>query len=316
MSDRVLKHVFGPVPSRRLGYSLGIDLVPFKVCSFDCIYCQLGNTTKKTTQIKEYFPFDEIISDVHDKLKENCRIDYLTLSGSGEPTLYSCIGEVIDELKKVSKPPVAVLTNGSMLWKNEVSQALMNADVVIPSLDAGNDEMFQYINRPCSELSFEQIVSGIKSFIEEFRGETWLEVFLLKGTSSEEKHIKELADIVKWLNPTKTQLNTIARPPCEKYAEGLSYNELESLCKYFPGQVEAVADFKESKEAKSCSIDRDVLINLLKRRPCTLKGISLSISVNCNEVIKTLQHLCAEGIVTQEELDGKRFYKIKGPNSL
>lgn len=310
MRNRVLNHIFGPVPSRRLGYSLGIDLVPFKVCSFDCIYCQLGNTTNKTIRIKEYFPLDEIISDIECKLKENCRIDYLTLSGSGEPTLYSRIGEVIDELKKISKIPVAVLTNGSMLWKNEVSQALINADVVIPSLDAGNEEMFQYINRPCKELSLEKVVSGIKSFIEEFNGETWLEVFLLKGASSEEKHIKQLSAIVKWLNPTKTQLNTIARPPCEKYAEGLSYNELESLCKYFQGQVEAVADFKEGKEAKSFSIDKNVLVNLLMRRPCTAKDISDSISVNLNEVLKMLEHLCAEETLTYEQIGGKTFYSI------
>lgn len=310
MKSVILKHVFGPVPSRRLGYSLGIDLVPFKVCSFDCIYCQLGKTTHKTTQLKEYFSLDEIISDIKQKLIENCRIDYLTLSGSGEPTLYSRIGEVIDEVKKLSKIPIAVLTNGSMLWKEEVRQSLMNADVVIPSLDAGNEEMFQYINRPCKELSFEQIVAGIKSFIEEFKGETWLEVFLLKGASSEGNHIKQLSDIVRWLNPTKTQLNTIARPQCEKYAAGLSRQELESFCKYFPGKVEAIADFKEGLEEKSFAIDKNVLINLLMRRPCTAKDISESISVNYNEVLKLLEHLCADGIVTHELIDEKNFYSV------
>lgn len=310
MKNRVLKHVFGPVPSRRLGYSLGVDLVPYKVCSFDCIYCQLGRTTKKTTQRKEYFPFDEIVSDIESKIKENCRIDYITLSGSGEPTLYSRIGEVIDAIKKISDKPIAVLTNGSMLWKDEVRKSLMNADVVIPSLDAGNEEMFQYINRPCKELALEEVVSGIKSFIEEFKGETWLEVFLLKGVSSEEKHVRQLSDIVRWLKPKKTQLNTIARPPCEKYAIGLSSQELDSLCKYFPDEVEAVADFKEGKEEKSFTIDKNVIINLLMRRPCTAKDISESISVNLNELLKLLEHLCAEGTLTYKIIDEKMFYSI------
>ncbi len=314
MKSHKLKHVFGPVPSRRLGYSLGIDLVPYKTCSFDCIYCQLGHTTNKTIEIKEYFPLNEILADIEYKLKEKIRIDYITISGSGEPTLHSRVGEIIEALKKLTDKPVAVLTNSSLLWKSEVSRALMKADVVIPSLDAGNEEIFQYINRPCKELSFELIVSGIKSFIEEFKGETWLEVFLLKGPSSEEKHIKELASIVKRLNPEKTQLNTIARPPCEKYAAGLSKNELEKLCRCFPGKVEAIADFKEGKEDKMFAVDKEALISLLMRRPCTSKEISDTMSVNYNEILKLLEHLCAEKTLTQEQIGGKNFYKINKGN--
>jgi wyosine [tRNA(Phe)-imidazoG37] synthetase (radical SAM superfamily) len=305
-----IKYVFGPVPSRRLGYSLGVDLVPYKTCSFDCIYCQLGNTTNKTTEIKEYFPLDEIISDIKEKLKENCRIDYITLSGSGEPTLYSRIGEVIEAIKKISKKPIAVLTNGSMLWNPEVRNALMKADVVIPSLDAGNEEMFQYINRPCKELSFEQVVSGIELFIKEFKGKIWLEVFLLQGASCEEKHIRQLADIIRQLKPEKTQFNTIARPPCEKNAVAVPRQKLEKLCKYFPGKVEVVSDFKEDNEEKSFAIDKNLGINLLMRRPCTSKDISDSLSLNYNETLKLLEYLCAERVLTCQETDGKLFYKI------
>jgi wyosine [tRNA(Phe)-imidazoG37] synthetase (radical SAM superfamily) len=310
--DRIsVKHVFGPVPSRRLGYSLGIDLVPYKTCSFDCIYCQLGNTTNKTTEIKEYFPIEEIVSDIKDKLKEDCRINYITLSGAGEPTLYSRISEVIDTIKKNSDKPVAVLTNGSMLWNPKVRNALMEADVVIPSLDAGNEEMFQYINRPCKELSFEKVVLGIELFIREFKRETWLEVFLLlKGVLSEKKHIKQLADIIKQLKPYKTQLNTIARPSCEKYATALSRADLNLLRKYFSGKIEVIANFKSKKGKKNFSVDKDIIINLLTRRPCTSKDISDSLSINYNETVKLLETLCSEGILTIQDIDSKVFYKV------
>ncbi len=310
MNKMAVNHVFGPVPSRRLGYSLGVDLVPYKTCSFNCIYCQLGNTTNKTTEVREYFPLEEIISDIKKKLKENCIVDYITLSGSGEPTLYSRIGEIIEKIKEVTDKPVAVLTNGSMLWKPEVRKALMDADIVVPSLDAGNQEMFEYINRPCKELSFEQVVSGIELFIKEFKGETWLEVFLLKGSSIQEEHIKQLAEIIKRLNPRKTQLNTVARPPCESYAAGISRKELKELCKYFPGEVEAVADFKKGHEEKIFAIDPSIVINLLMRRPCTSKDISDSLSINYNETLKMVEHLCSEGILVSQEREGKIFYKI------
>jgi len=148
------------------------------------------------------------------------------------------------------------------------------------------------------------------TFIEEFKGETWLEVFLLKGASSEEKHIRELSSIVRWLNPSKTQLNTIARPPCEKYAEGLSSQELKYLCKCFSGKVEAIADFKGGKEEKSFFVDESSIINLLKRRPCTGKEISDSLDLNFSEVLKLLEHLCSEGTAICEENNGKLYYKI------
>ncbi|MGD2175646.1 MAG: radical SAM protein, partial [Candidatus Brocadiaceae bacterium] len=157
--------VFGPVPSRRLGRSLGIDLVPFKTCSYDCIYCQLGRTTLKTTERREWVPLDLVLEEVEEKL--NSEPDYITLSGSGEPTLFSRLGELIGHIKNITDIPVAVLTNGSLLWRKTVRDNLQEADLVIPSLDAGNESMFRYVNRPAPQLSFYEVAEGLITFRRE-----------------------------------------------------------------------------------------------------------------------------------------------------
>ena len=172
-------YIFGPVPSRRLGRSLGVDLVPFKTCTYDCIYCQLGRTTNKTIQRKEWVPLDDVVTELETKLSS--QPDYITLSGSGEPTLYSRTGELIDRIKAVTNVPVAVLTNGSLLWNQEVRARLMNADLVVPSLDAGDEAMFRAVNRPHEDISFERMLQGLIDFRHEFQGKYWLEVFLLAG---------------------------------------------------------------------------------------------------------------------------------------
>jgi wyosine [tRNA(Phe)-imidazoG37] synthetase (radical SAM superfamily) len=169
--EKMTTHVFGPVPSRRLGRSLGVDLVPFKTCTYDCIYCQLGRTTCKTTERKEWVPLDSVLENVKEKLPSNP--DYITLSGSGEPTLFSRVDELIDRIKAVTDVPVAVLTNGSLLWHEDVRRQLMGADLVIPSLDAGDEAMFRLVNRPCEEISFEQMLLTPAFLMNTFTGSAW-----------------------------------------------------------------------------------------------------------------------------------------------
>ena len=170
-------YVFGPVPSRRLGRSLGVDLVPLKTCSYDCIYCQLGRTTCKTIERKEWVPLDAVLNELEGKL--STRPDYITLSGSGEPTLYSRLDEVIERIKSITDIPVAVLTNGSLLWQEDVQQQLAAADLVMPSLDAGDPATFHLVNRPHEALTFEKMLSGLIAFRQHFHGRYWLEVLLL-----------------------------------------------------------------------------------------------------------------------------------------
>lgn len=208
------KHLYGPVPSRRLGRSLGLDLVPYKFCSHDCIYCQLGRTTLKTIERKPYIPSESILEEISKKLKEIQKPDFITLSGSGEPTLNSEIGHLIKSIKKITDVPVAVLTNGSLLWMEDVREDLMEADLVIPSLDAGNESSFQYVNRPHDGINFRTMVEGIQRFTAGFKGGIWLEVMILEGLTSSEYEIRMLAELAELIKPRKIRLNTARRPPC------------------------------------------------------------------------------------------------------
>ena len=169
MKTPAKNHVFGPVPSRRIGRSLGVDLVPYKTCTYDCIYCQLGGTTNLTLEPKEWVPMDAVLDELKRKLET--RPDYITLSGSGEPTLYSRLGEIIGRIREITDVPVAVLTNGSLLWKKEVREEVAMADLVLPSLDADNDYNFRFINRPHPDISFDQLIEGLIEFRSEFTGQ-------------------------------------------------------------------------------------------------------------------------------------------------
>lgn len=179
MKSRQQHYVFGPVPSRRLGRSLGVDVVPFKTYTFDCIYCQLGRATCHTVERKEWAPTNAVLDEL--KCKLACRPDYITLSGSDEPTLHSGLGDIIERIQAMINVPVAVLTNGSLLWQPQVCAELASAHVVLPSLDAGDATKFKFINRPHASLSFEQVIEGLIAFRRGFTGQCWLEVFLLAG---------------------------------------------------------------------------------------------------------------------------------------
>jgi wyosine [tRNA(Phe)-imidazoG37] synthetase (radical SAM superfamily) len=238
MNSKRPHYVFGPVASRRLGRSLGVDLVPFKTCSYDCIYCQLGRTTCKTVERREWVPMDDVLDELKQKL--TCRPDYITLSGSGEPTLHSRLGEVIEHIQAMTDVPVAVLTNGSLLWQKEVREELAVADVVLPSLSAGDAFEFVVLNRPEASLAFEQMVEGLVAFRREFTGQYWLEVFLLGGRAPIEDHVKQIAAWVKRIGPDRVQLNTASRPPAEEFAVAVPQARLTELARLFSPEAEVM----------------------------------------------------------------------------
>lgn len=246
MSTRTTRFVYGPVPSRRLGRSLGIDLVPFKTCSYDCIYCQLGRTTNKTTDLLEYVPVDGVLAELAEKLQAGPTPDFIGLAGSGEPTLHARLGEIIAGIKGLTRVPVAVLTNGSLLWKPEVRAGLARAELVLPSLDAGSQPSFEQVNRPHADVSFARMVEGLLAFSQEFRGEIWLEVFILAGLTDRPNEIGRIAAIVEQLRPARIQLNTVSRPPAETTALAASRAVLESLCGLFASPCEVIADYHQS----------------------------------------------------------------------
>ena len=181
------KYLFGPVPSRRLGMSLGVDLVPRKICSLDCVYCEVGKTTKLTLERKEYILYDKVTDELTHYFENNPDPDYITFSGSGEPTLNLRIGDVLNFIKQ-NKPkiPIAVLTNGTLLFKPEVREEIKNADVVLPSLDAATNLIFHKINRPVPEFDIKRYIQGLIDFRKEFKGKIWLEIFILPEDNFEE----------------------------------------------------------------------------------------------------------------------------------
>ena len=240
-----LKHVFGPVPSRRLGRSLGVDLVPFKTCTYDCIYCQLGRTTCKTVERKEWVPMDAVLDELKQKL--TCRPDYITLSGSGEPTLHSRLGEIIEHIQAMTAVPVAVLTNGSLLWQAEVRAEVALADVVLPSLDAPDAERFEFINRPHPNVTFERLVEGLAALRREFSGKYWLEVMLLGGYTSLPAQVRQLAEWARRIRPDRVQLNTAVRPPAEEYAMAVPPERLTELARLFEPAAEVIAEHSSTR---------------------------------------------------------------------
>jgi len=191
------KHIFGPVPSRRLGRSLGVDLTPGKTCTFDCVYCQLGRTIYKTLRRKEYVPSQQVTNEFQNWLRQRVEADYITLSGSGEPTLHSQFGDLIQEIKSRAETPVALLTNGSLLCDVDVARAASPADLVKVSLCAWNQESFEAINRPHPDVVFGDVVSGIHRLRQRFNGELWVEVFVVPGLNSEPEQMEQIAEVIE-----------------------------------------------------------------------------------------------------------------------
>lgn len=293
MSTEVYKYIYGPVPSRRLGRSLGIDLVPFKTCTYDCIYCQLGQTTNKTTERRDYVPIDDVMKELKDKLDSGILCDYISLAGSGEPTLHLGIGDLIGKIKTITNIPVTVLTNGSLLYLPEVRKALMLADLVIPSLDVGDEQLFQYVNRPHGSLSFDQMVNGLIDFSRNFKGQIWLEVLLLGGVTGIQSEVEKIASIVKIIHPAKVQLNTVHRPPAEETAFPLTTEQLIALKNIFPVEVDIIGTSEPTIEvtaALSATTEEDIM-SLLARRPCTIEDIANGLDMHPNEVIKRIEIL-------------------------
>ncbi len=301
--------VFGPVPSRRLGRSLGIDLVPFKTCSYDCVYCQLGRTTVKTTERKEWVPLDAVLEQVKPKLAS--QPDYITLSGSGEPALFSRISELIASIKNMTDIPVAVLTNGSLLWQKALRDDLQRADLVIPSLDAGNARMFQYVNRPAPGLSFDRMVEGLVAFRQEYGGQYWLEVFLLGGVTGVRAEAEAIGRVVRRIGPDRVQLNTVSRPPAEEFAFPVRPEEMARLAPLIAENAEVVADYQHVHEQPAFAARGEDVMALLRRRPCTTEDIASGLGMHRNEVVKYVEQFLAENRLDSEKRGHRTYYLVR-----
>ncbi|MDR0307817.1 MAG: radical SAM protein [Chitinispirillales bacterium] len=214
------KRLFGPVRSRRLGVSLGVDMVPFKTCSLDCIYCECGATTVLTTQRKEYIPTNSIIAELDDYLSTNPALDYITFGGSGEPALHSGLGGIIKHLKNnYPNRKLAILTNSTLLSDPKLRADILPCDLIVPSLDAVSDDIFHEINKPEKSLTCAGIIEGLIALSKEFNGEIWLEIFIAPGINDTDKETALFKEALTDINPAKVQLNSLDRPgTCSKLA--------------------------------------------------------------------------------------------------
>lgn len=303
-----IRNVFGPVPSRRLGRSLGVDLVPTKACSYDCVYCQLGRTTDKTTERRAYVPMSDVLMEVEERLATGVTADFITLSGSGEPTLHSDCGDILRTIKTLTDIPVAVLTNGSLLGDEAVRDELMAADLVIPSLDAGDASMFAQVNRPHPAIDFENMVEGLVAFSHAFTGRLWLEIFLLDGLTATEVEARKIAGHVARVRADKVQINTISRPPAEDFVKAPPRQRLEELAPLFGPKVEIVGGFTGTMEEHEFLAGRVRILDLLQGGPKTLDDIAQRTGINRNEIIKYLETLLNEGLVHSKVRQDLRYF--------
>ena len=310
------KYIYGPVPSRRLGRSLEIDLVPFKTCTYDCIYCQLGRTTHKTMKRRAYFPVNEIMAELKQVLNAGETPDYIGIAGSGEPTLHSEIGLLIKEIKRRTATPVAVLTNGSLLWMPAVRADLMSADLVLPSLDAGDPRLYRRINRPCRGIAYERMVSGLIQFVQQFPGQVWLEIMLLGKLTGTPAAVTRIADGVSRIKPDRVQLNTVRRPPAEKFARSISMEQLQALRAFFAEPVDIIGEIpaEPAPLATGYTAEDHEIVAMLSRRPCTAEDVAAGLRMNVNAALKKLEQLVAAGTAYTLSENKKTYYKAAEPS--
>jgi wyosine [tRNA(Phe)-imidazoG37] synthetase (radical SAM superfamily) len=309
---RNFKYLYGPVPSRRLGRSLGIDLIPHKICTYDCIYCQIGGTTDKTLVRREYVPVKEVLEEVKRFLnEESSSIDYLSLAGSGEPTLHSQIGLIIEGIKVLTSIPVAVITNGSLLYEKEVRQDLLRADVVLPSLDAVSPEIFKKINRPRPGFSIEKVVEGLVEFRKIYKGQIWLEILFCKGINDTPEELRKMKEAVERIRPDLIHLNTVVRPPSEKWAAPLNQNEMDKIRAFFGEKALIISEFDRHPSAISKRDIKEEILKVLRRRPLSLADLSKGMGIPQNELDQYINSLIQEGKIQPRIFGDSIYYEIK-----
>ncbi len=307
----VLSRLYGPVHSRRLGYSLGVDILPYKTCTFNCVYCQLGRTPNKSLKRAKFFTVREVLPQVKIALRRGQPMDYITFSGSGEPTLNTEIGKIIREIKKCTSVPVAVLTNSSLLSRKSVRQALLAADLVVPSLDAATARTFRKVNRPAPSINLEDIITGLVKFRSEFKGQIWLEVMLVKGVNDSPAEIKALRKAIARINPDKVQLNTVVRPPAEKWARPLSPRELDDVKKKLGGQAEVTADTEGQPPSPAPEDSAQAILSYIRRRPASLKDLAETLGQNKKTICRSLNALVTKGVIKKVLHRRIYYYELK-----
>lgn len=309
MSDNY-KYIFGPVPSRRLGLSLGVDIIPMKTCTQNCLYCQLCTDAPQISQKGHYVPIADVIEELKRKLAESPAIDCITISGSGEPTLHSELGELLKQIKNITDTMTVVITNGTLLWRQDVRQDLLLADVVMPSLDACDADTFERINKPAEDITFKKLVEGLKTFREEFAGKFWLEVFMVEGINTSDEQIEKFKAIIGDISPDRIQLNTAVRPTSAMDVKMMPQEKLQKIASMISDKAEVIAKFTKKASLGSDESLIEKVIDTLKRRPCSTQGLSSSLGINDVEINEQIRLLLEKNIIRKESRAGEEFYIV------
>lgn len=302
------QYLFGPVPSRRLGRSLGLDVTPLKTCSFDCMYCQCGCTTRKTAQRSEFIPFEEVCAELDQWLAEGGEADVITFAGSGEPTLYSRLGDLIAFIKEKTDIPVIVLSNGTLFHCQRVRDELLAADVVKLTLSAWDEESFQRIHRPSPGILFDRLLAGARAFRKEYIGTLWLEVFLMEEINAAPDQVERIAAVIEQIGPDKIHLNTAVRPPAEADVLPVSKKRLQALCGLFSPPAEVIAFFSTSPDFASEAADPEGLVRMIHRHPSTAEQLAAVSGVDIDTIRSALEPLVVSGNLQVEKRDGTVYY--------
>jgi len=308
--------IYGPVPSRRFGLSLGVDVVPHKTCTYDCIYCQVGPTDRRTAALEPFYPVDEILRDVAAALEDGPAPDVVTLAGSGEPTLYAELGALIDGLHALARIPVLLITNGSLLWRPDVAAAARKAEILAPSLDAGDAAMFARVNQPDVGIPFDRMVEGLRDATAAHPGVVRLEVMLVRGVNDGDESLRAIAGIARTLRFDRLDLNTPVRPPIpERGALPCDEEVLAKAVAIFGPKAAPIGTFASPRDAARSprsfdDFDKD-LREMILRRPCTAEDIAASLGATPSAVSESLARLVAAGLAERRDGETGAYYGAK-----
>ena len=306
-----MNYIFGPVPTRRLGQSLGIDPVPLKTCNWNCVYCQLGRSKPMVNERKDFFPADEILAEAKNALlaHQPGEIDWVTFVGSGETTLHASLGWLIREVKKITRLPVAVITNGSLLYLPEVRQELLAADAVLPSLDAGTPELYQQINRPYPGLSFDSLLDGLITFSAEYQGNLWVEVMLVKDINDTEDQLSNIASALNRIKPDEVHIMQPTRPPVETWVKPSSEEGLRRSSAILGNTARVILPASGSYDLDGAKTLVEAVVGIVTRHPMREDELVETLKKwATGDVTNALSTLAESGKLQVVERNGIRFW--------
>jgi len=304
-----MAYIFGPVPSRRLGLSLGVDLIPAKTCTYDCLYCQVGRTTRKTVEISAFAPVHRVLGELKKRL-EIFTPDAITLSGSGEPTLHSEIDQVIGSIKGITDVTVAILTNGSLFWRDDVRHRVAKADIIMPTLTTAYEETFRTIHRSHPDLNLERVIKGLVLLRQMYKGHLFLEVFLLAGINDNEKELEGLRKVIEEISPDKIQLNTVVRPPSDQRALSLDMKRLEEIRKLFGERAEIIVETPLRRNRGKQDALAETILEMARRRPLRAVDIANVCDISLGDAEAMVRELKVKRALRQQEHSGEVYYLL------